>query len=168
MIFEWAGQFLKATGALLVTSNSTVVDLVFSLDTSAYASGDVLADTQELASALRVVDGTGVLQDIVLNDKDDQGLAMDVVIMSANVSLGTENAAVSISDANADNILAIISVTAADWIDLGGCRVATLRNLSKVVKSASGSSSLYVGLITRGAPTHSASGITARFGFLRD
>jgi hypothetical protein len=55
----------------------------------------VLADSQEVASALRVANGEAVLQSIVLNDKDDQGKAMDLVFLSANVSIGTENTAVS-------------------------------------------------------------------------
>lgn len=151
-----------------VGGNTSVFGVTFSLDTSAYTSGDVLADSQVMTSVMRKTDGTGVLQSIVLNDKDDQGLALDVVILDANVSLGTENAAVSISDANADNILAIVSVATTDWVDLVGCRVATIRNLSIPVKAVSGTSNLYVGLIARGAPTHTASGITGRFGFLRD
>lgn len=151
-----------------VGGNTSVFAVTFSLDTSAYATGDVLAASQAMTSCLRKVDGSGLLTSIVLNDKDDQGVALDVVILSANVSIGTENAGVSISDADADSILAIIPVGASDWIDLGGCRVATIRNLGVPVKAVSGTSDLYVALITRGAPTYTASGITGRFGFLRD
>jgi len=151
-----------------VKTNTELPAIVFSLDTNAYATGDVLAATQALASAFRSADGTGILQSIVLVDKDDQGAALDLVILKADVSIGTENAAVSISDANADSVLGIISVSAGDWIDLGGCRVATLRGLGLVVKAATGTTSLYVALISRGSPTHSAAGITAQFGILQD
>jgi hypothetical protein len=151
-----------------VGGNTSVFGVTFSLDTSAYAPGDVLADTQVLTNAMRKTDGTAVLQSIVLVDKDDQGIALDVVILDANVSLGTENSAVSITDGSADNILAIVSVPAAEWTDLGGCRVAVIKNLCVPVRAASGTANLFVALITRGAPTHTASGITGRFGFLRD
>lgn len=151
-----------------VGGNTAVVGVTFSLDTSAYADGDVLADSQVLAACLRTDDGTGVLQTITLNDKDDQGIAMDIVILDANVSIGTENAAVSITDANADNILAVISVESTDWVDFVGCKVATIKNLSIPVSAVSGTDDLYVALVTRGTPTHTASGITARFGFLQD
>lgn len=151
-----------------VGGSSSVVSLTFSLDTSAYASGDVLAETQELASAVRVNAGTGILYSIILNDKDDQGAALDLVFLSANTSLGTENSAVSISDSGADDILGIVSIAATDWIDLGGTRVATKNNVGLTVKGVTGSTSIYVGAITRGTPTHTGSGITARFGILRD
>lgn len=152
-----------------VGGHTATVSLTFSLDTSAYASGDVLADTQELASALRVADGTGILQSIVLNDKSDQGVAMNIVFLSANRALGTENGAPSISDADADDVLGIIPIAAADWVDLGGCRVATLRNIGLPIKAASGTTSLYVGLVnSTGTPTFAASGITARIGILQD
>ena len=142
------------------------INLTFSLDTNAYASGDLLADTQELASAVRASDGYAVLTAIELNDEDDQGVAMYVVLLDANVSLGTENSAPSISDANARNILSIVPVATTDWQDLGGVRVATLRNLSIPVKSASGSTSIYVGLLNgTGTPTFTAAGIRGRFTF---
>ena len=151
-----------------VKTGSKLPAIVFSLDTNAYATGDVLAATQALASAFRSTDGTGILQSIVLVDKDDQGAALDVVILKADVSIGNENAAVSISDTDADSVLGVISVSAGDWIDLGGVRVATLTGRGMVVKAATGTTSLYVALISRGSPTHTAAGITAQFGILQD
>lgn len=41
---------------------TAVADVIFSLDTSAYASGDLLADTQAVAGAFRVTDGSGIMQ----------------------------------------------------------------------------------------------------------
>lgn len=151
-----------------VGGNTALIAVTFALDTSIYASGDVLAIPTVLTAALRKTDGTGLLQSITLNDEDDQGVALYVVIMDANNSLGTINAAASITDANARNIIAIVPVETSDWIDLGGVKVATIRNLGIPVKSVSGAATLFVGLITRGTPTHSASGITGRFGILRD
>lgn len=149
--------------------SGTIVDVIFSLDDSgAYASGDVLAATQEIAGAVRIDEGTGVLQSFVLNDKDDQGVALYAVFLSANSSIGTENEAGSITDNNADNILGIVAVETADWIDLGGTRVVTKSNLGLKVKGASEDTSIYVGLITRGTPTHTTAGITGRFGFAHD
>jgi len=142
--------------------------ITFSLDTSAYANGDVLADTQILNSALRVTDGTGVIVSIVLNDEDDQGAAMDIVFLSANQSLGSENSAPSISDANArSNILGIVNIAAIDWIDFGGVRVA-YKECAVPIKAVSGTDDIYVALISRGTPTQTASGITGVFGILQD
>lgn len=144
--------------------------VTFTLDTNAYASGDVLADTQALANALRVADGTGLLVSAQFVDGDDQGGAFDVYILQANTSIGTENAAPSISDANATAaILGFFSVLTSDWKDLGGCRVANIRNINLPVKAASGTTSLYVALVNgTGTPTFTANGITAIFGILGD
>jgi len=146
-----------------------IIQVTFSLDTSAYASGDVLADTQEIAGAMRSANGKGLLQSIVLLDEDDQTAAgIDVVFLKSNTSLGTENAAPSISDANAREVLGIVSVASGDWIDLGGAKLATVRNIALPVQAATDTTSVYVALITRGTPTQTASGIRGFFGFIRD
>lgn len=144
------------------------VDLTFSLDTSAYASGDLLADSQRLPDAMRMTDFQGVLSGFTLHDEDDQGIEMDVVFLSANVSLGTENAAVSITDGNARHILGIVNVASTDWKDLGGVRIATKLNINVPINPVSQSRDVYVALITRGTPTHTASGIRGRFHFFQD
>jgi hypothetical protein len=151
-----------------VGGKTTITPITFSLDTNAYADGDVLADTQVLAACLRVNDGTGIIQDVIFNDKDDQGLAFDVLVLSANTSMGTENSAPDASDADADDILGRFSVGVGDWYDLGGCRIASIKNIGIAVKGASGTDDIYLALISRGAGTYSASGITARVKILCD
>ena len=145
-----------------------LLSLTLSLNTGQYASGDVLAATQELASAVRVPGGTGVIQSIRLLDKDDNGGALDLVFLQPNVSLGTENAAVSISDANADQIIGIVSITAADYVDLVNSQLVTKTNVGLAVEAASGATSLYVGAISRDTKTYTASGITLLIGILQD
>lgn len=151
-----------------VGGNTSLIDVTLSLDTGAYATGDVMADTQVVTNAMRVNDGTGVLQSIEILDEDDQGLAFDLVFLSANRSIGTENSPVSISDANARDILGGVSVAITDYLDLGGCKIATLRSVGLAVKAASGTPNLYVAAVARGAPTYSASGVKLRLGFLQD
>jgi len=160
---------INTDGSSIVVGNSGAVAVTLSLDTSAYGAGDLLADTQEVANAMRVAAGTGGIHSIVLNDKDDQGAELYLVFLSANVSLGTENSAPSITDANADSILGIVPVYTSDWVDLGGCRIATLTNVGLVVKAATGSTSLYIAAVNgAGTPTYSAAGITMRLGLWRD
>jgi hypothetical protein len=157
-----------SSGISTLTTNvgrgSGVLDLTLSLDTAAYATGDVLAATQELASAVPSNGGHALLHSIVVTDKDDQGQAMDIVFMRTNVSLGTENAAVSIADNDADEILGIVPVAAADFIDLGGVRVATIPGIGLTLEAGASSTSIYVGAISRGAGTYTASGVTVRVG----
>lgn len=152
---------IDSTGAASISTLLKITNVTLSLDTSAYASGDVLADSQIISACLRLNDGTGTIVNVTLSDVDDQGAGLDLFFLDANVSLGTENAVPSISDANAANILGWVRVNSADWVDLGGVRVASVA-CSIPVKAVSSSDDLYVAAITRGTPTHTASGIVLR------
>jgi hypothetical protein len=101
-------------------------------------------------------------------DKDDKGTALDILFLKTDVTIGTENSAVSISDANADEILGVVEIAAADYVDLVNSQIASKPNLSLVVESDSGSQSLYVAAISRAASTYTASGITLKIGILQD
>lgn len=134
--------------------------LTLTLDTSAYADGDLLADTQALPlTAPQSGTGrAGRLTQLTLIDRDDVGMLMDVVVLSDNKSLGTENAAPSITDDNALEVLAIIPVTS--WTDLGGVRIA--RPGFDPVEFEVDGQNLYLALIARGAGTFTANGIRIR------
>lgn len=150
-----------------VGGHSVVKEVSLSLDTNAYASGDVLAATQEIASALRLSGGSGLLHSIMVLDKDDQAQALDLVFLNANGSIGTENSAVSVTDAVADTILGIVEVAAGDYVDLVNSQLAVKTNVGIVLKVASGTS-LYVAAISRGTGTYTASGVTLKVGIIQD
>jgi hypothetical protein len=147
-----------------VRGNSEVIDVTLSLDTAAYASGDVLAATQEVASAVAANGGKAVLHSVTVLDKDDQGQALDLVFLRTNVSLGTENAAVSITDADAEEILGVVQVTAGDFLDFGANRVATMPSVGLVLEAGASSTSLYLAAVSKGTGTYSASGIVVKLG----
>lgn len=155
--------------AYTASGNTTYVDVTLSLDTAIYAADDLLANTQTVASALRVNDGTGRLQSILVIDEDDQGAAFDIYLLNANATLGTENAAPSITDANARNILGIVPIATADYKDLGGVRLAFKGNIGMTVKAATGTTTLYVAVVNgAGTPTYTAAGVRLRLGFIVD
>jgi hypothetical protein len=159
---------VSAANPLPVRGPIQYIDVTLSLDTSAYASGDVLADTQAVAGAVHLADAVGILQSVVVVDQDDQKAAFDIYILSANVSMGTENAAPSISDANALEICGPpIAIAIADYKDLGGVSVAGKDNIGKVVKPASGTTTVYLAVVNgTGTPTYTASGVKLRLGFM--
>ena len=143
-----------------VNVESNVVTVVLSMNGAANHANDVLADTQEIPG----VAVSGVLQSILVQDDDDNGGAIDIVILDANTSIGTENAAVSMADN--DNILGTVSVAASDFVDMINSQHATMSNLGIVFKSKG--KSLYVAVVMRDAGTVTASGMTLRLGFLQD
>lgn len=149
------------------SSHSVQKSITLSLDTSAYAAGDVLADSQVVDGALRVADGTGLLMGVTLIDKSDQKVPLTVYILSGNVSMGTENAAPSISDTNAAHILGFVDFETADYRDLGGVAVAYKQTSIHLV-AASGTDDIYVAAVNgSGAPTYAADGIVLRLGILQ-
>lgn len=149
---------------LPVRQPGDVFDLTFTLDTSAYADGDILADTQSIASVFLSTTGTRILESVTVLDEDDQGMGLDILFLDANNSLGTENAAPSISDANARSIIGRVSISSADFYDLGGCRFAQRAGIGLPLKG-NASTTLYVAAISRGTGTYTASGIRIKLGF---
>lgn len=145
-------------------SGLNVFDVVLTLDTSPYADGDVLADTQNIdgvfASAPVVF-----LKTVTVLDESDQGVPFDLIFLDANNSLGTENSAPNISDANARSILGRQPVNTGDYYDIGGARIATIDAGGLVLKAAADVTTLYVGAISRGAGTYAATGIRVKLGF---
>ncbi|PTX99161.1 hypothetical protein DB345_01950 [Spartobacteria bacterium LR76] len=146
---------------------TVIVDFVPTLDTSAYAAGDVLFDRTVLDIGNYANPGQNAVQKIrgrILSvgvlDKDDQGVAMDLYFLKADVSLGTANAAPSITDANAENIVGFVTATASK--DLGGCRYG---QADCDIRFAITGESLYLAGVTQGAPTHSDSGLKFRIVF---
>lgn len=153
----------------VVAGNSLVVDVILSLDTVIYSSGDVLAETQVVAGVLRRGGYAAVLQSILVVDEDDQGQPFDIILLDSNVSLGAENAVPAITDVNARSILGMVSIGSGDYVDLGGVRIASKTGIGMIVKSASATSfDLYIAAIARGTPTYTASGVRVRLGFLQD
>jgi hypothetical protein len=142
------------------------ITITCSLDTSAYADGDVLFATQEIANAVRVNGDTCILQSVHVVDIDDQGVEMDLIFFNANTSLGTENSAPDIDDTEVLTTLGIVNVP--DWTDLGANQIATVTGIGLVLEAGAATTSLYVAGITRGAPTYTASGLQITFGFLRN
>lgn len=152
-----------------VGGRTAVRSITFSTDTSAYASGDLIADTQQMDGFFRVTNGTGVIQTVNIIDEDAQGVALYIILMRTSTSLGTENSAPNISDANLTaGFQGIIAVSASDYVTVSGAKVATIRGAWPVA-AVSGTDDLYVAVLNAtGTPTFTASGLEMNFGVLLD
>lgn len=141
--------------------------ITLTLDTSAYGSADLVADTQEMADAFDLDGGSAFLESVTLIDKDDQtASAYTLVFLNQSVSLGTENSAPNVSDANAAAaVIGAIGIASGDWVDMGGQKVASKGNLGLVLQVATGKS-LFVALVNgAGTPTFTAAGLVLVLGF---
>ncbi len=149
---------------------TSVVSVTLSTDTSAYASGDLIADTQQIDAFFRKPDGTGIINSINIIDEDNQGVALYVIFMSTSTSLGTENSAPNISDANLTaGFQGIVAVATTDYVTISGTKVATIKNIGLPVKAVSGTDDIYIAVLNAtGTPTFTASGLEMRIGVLLD
>ncbi len=136
------------------------------LDTSAYAQHDVLAATQTLTAALRENGGRGTIMSVTLVDKDDNGRDIDVYFFKDDVTFGTENSAISISDADAASRQCAVHILSSDYDDFIGSQVAQIDNIGCVVEGATGADDLYVAAAYRDATgdTYTAAGIVLSIG----
>lgn len=144
----------------VVAGPGIVLDVTLSLDTSQYADNDVLAATQEIPWAFLRNGGRAVLDTIVLLDEDDNAQEIDLVFLSANNAIGTENMAVSITDAHARDIIGFVNIATTDYCDLINSQVAVKRDVNLHMQAGSSTASLFIAAILRsGTPTYTASGI---------
>ena len=155
---------------LEVGNRTRILDVTLSLDTSAYANGDLLADTQSVDAAFRLVDGSGTIRSLVVIDEDDQTLyTFSVWFLDGTGTLGTENSAPSATDAVCRTILAKVDFATTDGLDLGGSKVYSKTGLSIPVKAITGTDDLGIAaIVTTGTPTHTASGVRVRIGIELD
>lgn len=156
------GAYFSSTDPVPIETGDTVLEAALTLDTDAYADGDLLADTQELSgSAFLANGGVATVQNIQIQDYDDQKGALDIVLLRSNTSMGTENDAPSIADGNGDEILLVIPVYSTDYRDMGGFSIAEV-DVGKVIKAAAADDALYIAAISRDTKTYTASGILVR------
>ncbi|HWA07928.1 MAG TPA: hypothetical protein VG838_00525 [Opitutaceae bacterium] len=139
------------------------VEVDMTLDTSAFASGDIMGTATIPIPTVMFEQSPKVrlwIEHITILDKDDQGGLFDLVVLDANKSLGTLNAAPSISDADAAAIVAVIPVTS--WTDVGGAQIARPSFDPVFVELAD--LNLYLAAISRDTKTYSAAGLRLKLG----
>lgn len=137
-----------------VRQPSDVVPFTPTLDTAAYASGDVLWATALISGIARANDERALLQSLTVVDKSDQKPAFTAFFFKTNVASGAFNGAPSISDADAANYLGHTSVAAADYKDLGGVSVACIKGINLLLEAVSGGTGVYCfAVLDAGTPT---------------
>lgn len=126
-----------------------VTTKVLSVDTAAYAVGDIIADTEAISAAFRMDDKGGVLTTLTLYDfSDGTACALRVVFLTASTSLGSENAAPSLSDANGLTVPFWVDIPATGWVDWGGYKAYCLTGLTIPVQPIAGTDDLAVAVVS--------------------
>jgi hypothetical protein len=155
-----------------VVGRSAVVPFAMTVDTNQVVDEDVMSTaTQEIKNFFRVPGGTAYLHSLTVLDADDQGIAFDIYLLTAELSLGTANSAVAVTDQAARAIVnggGVFSVGASDLVDIGGSRLATIRNIGLLLQAAPGTRSLFISSVSQGTATYAGGVIRLGFGIARD
>lgn len=115
--------------------------------TTAYTDGDILGAEMQFDMGTNTY---GIVLGAQVVDKADITGAVDLFLFDRSVTFGTDNAAPSISDADALFSLGYIELPYPK--DLGGVRVSSIDSLSLPVK-ANASGIIYGRLVTRSGHT---------------
>lgn len=146
-------------------TNPRLIDVTPVCEAATYDAADVLFPTTEVPNAVSRSGGTSELTSVTLLDLDDNTAAViTLYFLRSNVALGTANAAISITDANAAELLGFVTLAAADFKDLIASTIACVRNIGLIVRPTTGTS-IWVAGACAGTPTQTASGIKLRLGF---
>lgn len=145
-----------------------VVTVTPTLDTNAYADGDLLFDSTEIANAVRVNGGTCILQNVTILDKSDQGVAMTLLFANAETDFGTLNAAPDPDDTESGTVLCWMPVEDTDYLDLGANKVACIGNLGLLMQAGAATTSIYIAAINgSGTPTYANGDLVLKLSFMR-
>jgi len=133
-----------------------------SISTLAYASGDAIGALHNFAVD-NIVDYPGiVIRNVILCDKNKQNADIDIIFFWMNPlsSTWTDQIAVNIADADLPDILTVVHIVAADYVDVGdssvACKVCEIYVRDELF-AAGNDAYLYSGLISRDVMTYTSS-----------
>ncbi len=133
-----------------------------------YSANDTLGGLNTVLTLVPMQAPLEALGSLVLIDASKQKIATDVLFFTSSVTLSADNAAFSISDADALKFIGSVSIAAGDYIDSAANSMATKRGLSLLIPQ-SGGQTIYCVFVTRGTPTYgSASDLVARMTFYEE
>lgn len=120
--------------------------------TSAYTSGDVLGGKMQLANAVRIPAGSGVLQDFTVTLKSVQTAQIDAVLFRADptASTFTDNGAFTVNAADLDKVIGVLSLTKVNSLGAGCIYEANQIGRSLALDAGK---DIWAVLVWRGTPT---------------
>jgi hypothetical protein len=155
---------------------TVMVSVTPNIETSAYATGDVIGELMEFEGALREVRGSGHLSGAIISNKAAQAVDLElwVFFKEPENSTLTDNSAIAVSDDDIANGVMILSFGSATRFTSANNIIHYLGNqlhpvFGRIGDRNSTSSSLWAVLVSRGSPTFgSAADLTVTLGIAQD
>ena len=132
----------------------------------AYSAGDAVGGLLTFANAALVSGAGGFVTDMQIVDDAGQDAALELWLFDQTFTAMTDNAAWAPSEADLENLIAIITTADGAWFAAGTPSVARVECLQRYALAAT---SLFGQLVTRGTPTYAATDdITVKIGVSQD
>lgn len=103
-------KYLTDISLVPISGRPWYVDVTPSVTASTYAQGDIVVNNATLSAFAPADDVTCVLHGIECLDKSDTAWGMDIIWHKASQSIGTVDAAITVSAANANNLASRVSL----------------------------------------------------------
>ena len=153
-------------------SNFKVIQVTPTLDTSAYADGDILFDTTEIPDAVIGLGGCSKLVSVAITNKQGDITPMTMYFQQAARGMGTANAAMDVVSANTVHAkqLGYIEAPTDSWKDMGSTclfNAKTDENVSSLplmLQAKDDSTSVHFFASVEGAETFADGDLTFVFG----
>ena len=139
---------------LLGNPTTVEVSATPTVDTSIFASGDVLHSTiMTFSGAVRAAGATGTILGFTLMDFDVEKSPLELWLFTTSATIPTANAAWSITDADMQKCIGVLPT--------GVYYASALNAIAKTVpllpfKADAAETAIYGALVTRGTPTYTA------------
>lgn len=124
---------------------------------TAYTSGYQLGTLQKLSNVVLDTKGIAFLRTLVVLDKAIQKKACDILFFNSVVTLAADNAAFTLSDADLESFIGMVSVADADYVTLEASNNAVaVKQIEMLLPAAQGVKDIWMAVISRGTPTYTA------------
>lgn len=137
-----------------------------------YSSGDVIGGVNSVPGTVNNPGGPATLDSVIVLDKANQKADLDLVFFNAVPanSIGADNAAYALNDADLAKVIGRVTVAAADYVSSSTNNAeATKRDLRLLLQAAAHVTTIYCAVIARAAATYgSASDLSVKLGFRQD
>lgn len=149
----WDSVTAHASARFAVDGSANVVDprprwvsLTPSIDTNAIVVNDVLAATEILAACCSGDDIPCYLVGVTMLDKSRTSAGVDLWLLRDNVTFGTENAAIGITDTDAEQLIDYIQFNLGDKKDIVNGYFWSVSGLRIPIRPKSGTDDIYIAL----------------------
>lgn len=144
-----------------------VVEVEVNVDTAAHAAADVLFQPTEVPLIVNP-NGIAVVTSVVLTDFDDQGVSINLLFLREPISVGANNAAMTISNTELEHVLGHVVIAATDYLDLTNNQVATMRGIGlALLPDPSAKQSVWIAGQATAAQTYAGGKLLLKIGVLR-